>query len=424
MHPSQEITIIIERLGGLGDGVGTWQGMPVFVAHTLPGEQVLAVVESVAKDHARARLHEVLTPCPTRLAAPCAHFGSCGGCALQHLPANTYRDFKRATLVSTLARLGYGTECVTDLIEAGPGARRRAEFTVRVAKGVVGIGFLRPRSHELVDIAACPVSSDAILALLPAFRHCVASLKKPGHVESIAIADLGHGLDVMLSLKERATGGDREKLIAFAGDPRILRFSARSSAGIERLRQNGEVRIRLGAVEVELPIGAFQQATVLGQTAITERVLKHCHGFKRVADIYSGIGTYAFPLVEAGHQVEAYEGSVEMTTTLHNAARRANLENKVSATARDLFRQPLNVSELARFDAVVINPPRNGALPQFQSLAKSGVTRIVVVSCNPATFERDAIPLRDVGYRLLEATPIDQFTWSPHLELVAAFEKS
>ncbi len=318
------------------------------------------------------------------MAAPCRHFGACGGCALQHLAADSYTEFKRAMLLSAVKRLGYPGERVAPLVAVGAGARRRAEFTVRVAKGTVGIGFLRPRSHVLVDIAECPVSAEAVLAPLPTFRACVASLKKPGHVQSIAIADVGDGLDVMLTLAQRATGADREKLVAFAATtPNILRLSAEMPEGIERLHQSRAVRVRLGAAEVELPIGAFQQATALGQQAITERVLAHSAGFTKVADIYSGCGTYSFPLAEAGHRVSAYEGSVEMVTALHNAARQAGLESTVNATTRDLFKNPLNVAELNAFDAIVINPPRNGALPQFHMLAQSHVKRIIVVSCNP-----------------------------------------
>ncbi len=424
LRPHQDIELTIQALGGLGDGIAQVEGVPVFVPHTAPGERVLATILSTGREGCRAVVKARLSPGADSIAPACQHFGQCGGCALQHLRAEAYGAFKRGILLRCVERLGYNTAQVAPLVEARPGARRRADFAISVRKGAVRIGFHAPRSHEIIDLQHCPVTADAILAILPAFRACAESLKKPGNVRGLMVTNTGRGLDLLVQVAVRPSAGDRVKLVAFAQTAPVLRLSLQWGEVQERLAQSDEVTLDFGGVAVELGAGAFLQATALGQAALTERVLAHTEGCGLVADLYCGSGTYSFPLAKAGHRVRAYEGSTESITALRNAARRAGLEGTVEAEVRDLFRHPLPPAELARFDAVVINPPRNGALPQFQALAQSGVKRIVVVSCNPATFERDAQELKRAGYGLLEAVPIDQFTWSPHLELVAAFVNS
>lgn len=425
LHAGTEIELLIASLGGMGDGVAEVRDAVIYVPFACPGDRVLAQINAVEKSYYRATIKEILQPSPIRQIPPCAHFGECGGCALQHINQQTYRNFKRETLRNVMQRLGYDPEKVCNLVAVEQGARRRAEFKVSMHKERVNVGFLARKSTRVIDIAMCPVTDSAITGLLPPLRECIASLKKPGNVKAISITNASKGLDVLLTTAAPLSASDQEKMAAFAQKHRILRLISQNvSRETCRIYEQNEIHAVFGGIPVELPARAFLQATEKGQQVITDFILKHLDGFRSIADIYSGCGTYSFPLVQAGHRVTAYEGDIDMVTAMHNAIHRHGLEHKISAHIRDIFRSPLTAMELKRFDAIVINPPRNGALPQAERLAESGSRRIVMVSCNPATFARDAACLKASGYDLLEAIPIDQFLWSHHLELAAAFSRS
>jgi 23S rRNA (uracil1939-C5)-methyltransferase len=325
--------------------------------------------------------------------------------------------------VQVVRKLGYGDEIVSDLVEVGQGSRRRAEFKVSVNKGEVSIGFFEAKSHKVIDVAMCPVTSDEIVSLLPNLREAIASLKKPGNIKAVNVSQMQNGLDVFITVGANCSANDAEKLVLFAKDNGILRLAQKEEKEEADVLYCSKLPlVAFGGVEVELPVGSFLQATEIGQMAITSIILGALKDHKRVVDLYCGAGTYSLPLVTSGHVVQAYEGSNEMITALHNAIRRSNLDSKISASTRDLFRRPLKQHELKNFDAVVINPPRNGALPQAEEIAKSDVKKVVMVSCNPATFERDAKSLIDGGFLLEGATAIDQFYWNAHLEVVGVFK--
>jgi 23S rRNA (uracil1939-C5)-methyltransferase len=410
--------LTITKLGGMGDGIGTADGKQVFVPYTCPGDKVKVALEAGG----RARLLEVMERGISRQEPPCQHFGQCGGCSLQHIRPSDYNAFKRDILVQVARKLGYGDEMVSPLVEVGQGSRRRAEFKVSVNKGEVGIGFFEAKSHKVIDIAICPVTSDAIVGLLPKLRAVISSLKKPGNVKAVNVSQMQNGLDVFITVGANCSANDAEKLVAFAKGSGILRLAQKEE------KQEADVLycsklplVAFGGVEVELPVGSFLQATQTGQLAITSIILETLKEHKRVVDLYCGAGTYSLPLVMDGHIVQAYEGSNEMITALHNAIRQSNLDSKIAVGTRDLFKRPVKQHELKNFDAVVINPPRNGALPQADEIAKSDVKKVVMVSCNPATFERDTKSLINGGFVLERAAAIDQFYWNAHLEVVGVF---
>ena len=227
---------------------------------------------------------------------------------------------------------------------------------------------------------------------------------------------------------------DKETLIAFAEASPLVRLTIqvqpkRVSRRVPQaedpvtLYDTDQATITFADVEVMLPPGAFLQATRAGQEAITAQVVKHLQHRDMIADLYSGCGTYSFPLIQHANRVSAYEGVSEMAAAMNNACVRHGLDERMQTTVRDLFSDPLSAEELNAFDGVVINPPRNGALPQVKQIGKSKIRQVVMVSCDPSTFKRDASALLAAGYTLTEVTPIDQFTWSHHLEVVAAFHR-
>lgn len=415
----QATELTIRDLGGMGDGIAEHRGQTVFVPYTCAGENVLAEITRAEKGVLRARLLEVVEPSPQRQAPPCPVFTQCGGCTLQQLAPQAYGEFKQQTLKRLLHALGVDESILRPLMTVGAESRRRVEFKLQVNKGAVALGFFAPHSHQLVSISHCPVAVPAINALIAPLTALLESLKKPGVLRSLYLTALDEGVDISLQLGSALHPADKEALITFAKEQPILRIHG----GDALIYDTGRARIRFGEVEVALPAGSFLQASAKGQQAITGAVLKHLVDCHKVADIYSGCGTYSFPLLKTAQAVTAFEGSNEQIAALHNAILRHGLESKMQAHCRDLVKSPLRAEELKPYDGVVINPPRNGALPQVQEIAKSGIRHVLMVSCNPATFQRDAAHLLQHGYTLQMLQGIDQFTWSSHLEVVAAFTR-
>lgn len=433
-HDNPPVKLTIDALGGIGDGLARYEGNTVFVPLTCPGDTVNAILHKAGKDHLRATATEIITPSEHRQLPPCRHFGTCGGCSLQHLNSTTYTRFKQNILAHIITELGVAPSVITPMVEVGEKSRRRAEFKIAVNKGVVSLGFYAPKSHDIIALTECPVSDDRLTALLPPLKNCLQSLKKPGMLKAISVTALDSGLDAIIIVRSPLSDSDREKLVSFAKAHNVARLNehiqthelSHTSPSAEHstcLYDGENSAIALGGVQVLLPVGAFLQATHKGQTAITQLVTEHLAGCERIADLYAGCGTYSFELVKHTASVTAYEGTEDMVQAMHNAIIRNNLEGRMTAYTRDLFTRPLNKEELNRFDGVVINPPRNGALPQIKHLITSAARTIVMVSCNPATFKRDAQCLIKGGYRLTRATAIDQFYWSGHLELVACFQR-
>lgn len=418
--PKEQIELCITRLAGLGDGVGEHDGRPVFVPLTAVGDVVRAAIPPGGQ---RARLVEVMEASPDRQKPPCPHFGLCGGCSLQHLNPAVYEAFKEAIARDAARQSGADEAVVRPLFLSGAASRRRAECKVAVDKGEVTLGFLAARSHDVVAVTECKVVDAAIAAAFPAWREALGRWKKPSRVRAVQFTHADNGLDVLLHVDGRLKPADSEALRAFAAEQGIVRLCIAQEGGEPQAVIAGEPVLRLGDAAVELPVAAFLQATSASQDVMAAEVLAHCAGHERVADLYSGCGTYSLPLAQAGHRVHAYEGGAEAVTALFNAARKHGLQEQLASHTRDLYAAPLTVRELQAYDAVVVNPPRNGALPQAQAIAQSGVATVVMVSCNPATFIRDAKALAEGGYRLVSLLPVDQFTWSHHLELVGAFRR-
>ncbi|MCC7259440.1 MAG: class I SAM-dependent RNA methyltransferase, partial [Alphaproteobacteria bacterium] len=286
MHNGQEITLTITHLGGLGDGVAEMDGQVVFVPFAAPGDRVRAVVEQAGKDFIRARLVEVMEPGPQRQPAACAHFGVCGGCVLQHVTPEAYREFKRGILLHAIRRAGYDPACVKDIVVVGEGARRRAEFGVSVHKGEVTLGFSEARSHRIENVVECPVLHPAILALLPKLRDAIARLRKPGQVRGVFVTETEKGLDLSVTFAVPPAASERDRLTAFAmNDESIVRLCLREAeGGITPVFERSAVEQRCGNTYVEIPPGAVLQATETAVHTITGILLQALEGYRSVAD--------------------------------------------------------------------------------------------------------------------------------------------
>lgn len=401
-------TVTIDHLAHRGDGVGHLNDKPIFVPLTLPGERV-----SIEPKGERARLISVETPSPDRVEPLCPHFGLCGGCALQHMEEGAYRAWKRAQVVAALAARGIDAD-VRPIVASAPGTRRRAVLTAVRAGGRVLLGYHERMANRLVAIETCKVVTPRIVAALPDLNRLASRLApRKGELRLTAL-DTTAGLDVA------AEGADRKASNDF---PALGRLAA--DADFARLSVNGEVVIEIrppaldmGGAAMVPPPGGFVQASAEAEAAMAGAVLEAVTGAKRVADLFAGSGTFALRLAREA-MVHAVESDKSALAALDSAWRQTQGLKTIKQETRDLFRSPLRPDELEGFDAVVFDPPRAGAKEQAAQFAASKVPTIVAVSCNPATLARDLRTLMDGGYALKSVLPVDQFLFSPHIEVVA-----
>jgi 23S rRNA (uracil1939-C5)-methyltransferase len=402
---------VIERLGHRGDGIAVGPEGPLYVPYVLPGETV--EVEPVPEHPDRRHMVRIEVASSERIAPICPHFGACGGCALQHWDASRYRAWKRELVVSALAQAGLDAP-VDDLVDAHGAGRRRAVFHARRGThDVLEVGFAAYRAHHVVPIDRCPVLSPELAGAIEA-AWAIAELLRPARKPlDIQVTASNAGLDVDVRGSGPLSPALVSRLAGLAAAHRLARLTRHG----ELIAQRAAPTLRMGRAQVVLPPGAFLQATAEGEAALARLVASHVGDAGVVADLFAGIGPFALRLAERA-RVSAVDADGAAIAALRQAAAAPGLK-PIETQVRDLFRRPLAAAELARFDAVVFDPPRQGAEGQARTLADSTVPVVVAVSCNPVTFARDVRRLVDGGYRLAAATPIDQFRYSAHVEIVA-----
>ncbi len=410
--------LIIGHVGHLGDGVALSDGHAIYVPYTLPGETVEV---SAAPGHHpdRRQLVQVEEASPERISPFCQHFGTCGGCAIQHWQAEPYRAWKRGLVVESLAQAGI--QCAVDsLVDAHGQGRRRMTLHARMGTHeVLKVGFSAANSHDIVPIDRCPILDPGLSGALDAAWAIAEVLKPSGKPLDIQITATRGGLDVDV----RGSGPLPPSMIATLSRVAESHRLARLTRHGELVLMRAQPAIAVGSATVVLPPGSFLQATRIGEETLAALVLNHCVRAKYIADLFCGVGPFALRLASKS-KVVAYDSDAPSVSALQKAAASTAGLKPIRCEARDLFRRPLVAQELKEFDAVVFDPPRRGALAQAQALAASKVPLVVAVSCNVATFARDARILIDAGYHLEGVTPIDQFRHTPHVELVARFMHS
>ncbi len=412
---SAEVVLVIERVGAQGDGVAAG---PVYVPGVLPGETVRARVEGD-----RGEVLEIIASSDERTTPPCPHFGDCGGCALQHWLADPYLDWKRDLIVQSLARERIETE-ILQPFASPPGSRRRLALHARPGKpDEARLGYKARGSWRLLEIGVCPIAEPRLQAALPVLRRLAAPfLEHPKSAPTLHVTSTSSGLDIDISGVERRSGG-------LSADARLRAAEAAAAMDAARVTLAGEIVyqarlpvVAIGRAIVALPAGGFLQATAEAEAAMAGFVGDALAGAGRVADLFCGVGTFALRLAET-LRVHAADSSPEAVAALASAVGATSGLKQVTTEARDLFRRPMLAQEFKGFDAAVFDPPRAGAPSQAGQIAASKVPVAVAVSCNPATFARDARILVDGGFRLERVLPVDQFLWSPHVELVGVFRR-
>ena len=411
---TEQLTIV--RLGHRGDGVADTGAGPVYVPYALPGETV--TVERMPGHPDRRRLLHVDKPSHERAQPICEHFGVCGGCAMQHWSHAEYLIWKRDLVVEALA-LHDIVAPVDPIVDAHGNGRRRAVLHARRGNGdLLEVGFAAPRAHHIVAIDECPILAPGLAGTIP-LSWAIADVLKPTNKPlDIHVTASDRGLDVDVRGSGPLSTGRLTELAKLADKYGLARITRHGELVLQRI----EPTLKIGRATVPLPPGAFLQATAEGEAALAALVIKHISKAKRVADLFSGIGTFALRLGETA-RVLAVDSEASAIKALERGIKSAPGLKPVEARARDLFRNPMVAMEFKGFDAVVFDPPRQGAERQAHEIASSKVPLVIAVSCEATTFARDARILMAGGYKLAQVTPVDQFRYSHHVELVGRFER-
>jgi 23S rRNA (uracil1939-C5)-methyltransferase len=397
---------LILRIAARGDGVtGDGRHVPL----SAPGDRLLP--------------DGGLVHGPNHADPVCRHVPDCGGCQLQHLTDTAYADYVRDRVAGALVGQGVSAQEIAAPHVSPPGARRRASLRVlRLTKGVQ-IGFSTQGSHRIIDMAACAVLEPRLVALVAPLRALFARMMRRADVGAAEMTLAHEGVDLVLSGLSATSLDESEALLDFAHVHGLARLMLDGEDGPITLWEPDPVTVRFGALSVALPPRAFLQATADGEAALVTEVRASLGEAKMVADLFAGLGTFALCVADdvPGRKVYAAEAARDHLHALQGGGNR--LPGRIFPEHRDLFRRPLTAKELGRFDAVVLDPPRAGAHEQIVEIAAAALSRLVYVSCNPATFARDAKLLCEAGWQLARVKPVGQFRWSTHVELAATFTR-
>ena len=404
----EEITIV--ALDAHGRGVGETGAT---VAGALPGERA-----RVRLAGSRAELIEIATPSAERAKPFCRWFGTCGGCAAQHMSDSLYRQWKRGLVVQALKRARVEAE-VLPLIDAHGAGRRRATFHARFPHGRPdAVGFMQARSHDIVSIEGCPLFAPGMAHGVEAARALAADLRGIGKPLDIGVTATLEGLDVYLRGSGPLELIEAQKIVRTAERLDLARVSNHGAVVLERRPP----RVAFGEALVTLPPGGFLQATEVAEERLTEFAQEALRDAKKVADLFCGAGAFALRLARRS-EVLAADSDAAAIAALERGAAMVQGLRKIVAETRDLFRRPLMAEELSSFDGALFDPPRAGAETQARQFAASALPIVVAISCNATTFARDARLLVEGGFRLETVAPLDQFRFSPHVEIAAVFRR-
>jgi 23S rRNA (uracil1939-C5)-methyltransferase len=407
--------LVIKRIAHRGDGVADTPQGTVYVPYALPGETV--TVEPSPGHPDRRQLVHVDQASPDRVAPISPFFGSCGGCALQHWALPNQQEWKRQHTINALAQVDIKADVASTIDAHGEGRRRIVLHARRRSHDVLEVGFAAARSHQIVAIDHCPILAPAMAGAIEA-AWAIAGAIKSGKPLDIQITASQTGLDIDIRGSGPIGTGESTALAAVAEKCGLARITRHG----ELVTQRAQPTVAMGRANVPLPAGSFLQATAAGEETLAGLVLSCAAKAKSLADLFCGVGPFAVRLAERA-RVTAVDSDADAIAALKKATAGTSGLKPINAEVRDLFRRPLVATELKTFDAVVFDPPRQGAQAQARELAKSTVPVVIAVSCNAETFARDARILIDRGYRLETVTPVEQFRYSAHVEIVARFAR-
>jgi 23S rRNA (uracil1939-C5)-methyltransferase len=413
----------IDDLGGRGDGIVHEDGNLIYVPYSAPGDMV-----DIKLTGAKGRIKHIHQKSQHRVDAICTHFTKCGGCTLQHIKTDYYKTWKEGFINTALSNQGI-SDAVINPIEISPlGSRRRTTLqAVCRSTGDVILGYAEKGSHNLIDVEMCPILMPEIVKFIAPQRAFLAKIMTKKQKMTVQVTCGENGLDVIIEGMGEAGLKLRMDLAEFAVQNDLARVSwldrSLKNTYFETLAERRKPYVTFNGNKVFFPVGSFLQATVEGQNLLTKVMLDGIVGANWVVDLFSGCGTFSIAASRVAN-VHAVENNEEMLTALKNSANLMTGIKQVSTELRDLFLRPLLPHELNEFDVAIIDPPRAGAKQQMQEILNSDIKKLVMVSCNPVTFARDVQNLVTSGFKMGPVTPVDQFLFSPHLEIISVFERS
>lgn len=418
--------VIIEELGPRGDGIFKGERGRIYVERSVPGDSLEIKTRRGSDGVTHGDIVKIISPSEDRAEPPCEYYDVCGGCTLQHLRGDFYKNWKQGLVREALERQNVTVGAFLEPVFIDAASRRRVTFSaLKQRKGII-VGYNKRRSKFINNIERCLVADPEIMNLRPALIELLAPVLQEGRVVDVLIQHVGGVFDVVLTGKVGKKGSPDLSVMQMAADliqtTKVARVSWRADFhdDLEIIVEKEPVRISFGVLDVQLPAASFLQPTLAGEQALVGAVMKLLPKRGHFADLYSGCGTFAGAMLGRG-SVDAFETNGNAIAAMDRAGKRQGL--KLRALKRDLFREPLTMDEVGGYDALVFDPPRGGANKQVANLARSNVKKIIGVSCNPATFARDARVLTEGGYHLDSVQIFDQFTWSHHVEVVGCFSK-
>jgi 23S rRNA (uracil1939-C5)-methyltransferase len=405
--------ITIEKLGSEGDGIGRLDGRPVYVAGALPGELV-----RIAGDPAKPQLLEILDPSKDRRTPPCPYFGRCGGCTFQHASPEFMLDWKQREVAFAFSRAGI-TADINSTIATPAASRRRVIFSAsrNRADGNIDLGFNEHGGATIVNISSCAILLPVLQDQISQLRNLAKTLIRGNEIIQIAVNVCDNGLDTDFHLPEAISETMTASFVRAMAKTPYLRGCINGEVVFEKEKP----QVSFGRATVVLPPRGFLQAVREAESQMAQLVCQHLGGRKRVVDLFSGSGTFSLRLAEHS-KVHAVEMEAAALSAQRAASGLKGLK-PVTLEQRDLFDLPLTAKELKPYDGLCLDPPRAGAEDQVIEIAKTNIRSLAYVSCNPATLARDAAQLIAGGFSLQRVVPIDQFVYSPHIEVVALFNK-
>lgn len=423
--PVLEITADIVGISNLGQGFAlNDSGKKIFIFKTVPGDKVKARITKENSKFIAADLLEVINPSPNRQNPPCQYFSSCGGCQLQHLKPDYYRNFKQKSLADILTRAEINFSNPIDWLFIGENSRRRVNFHV---DGNNFLGFFKEHSKDLVEVERCLILEKAITDLIPNLQTLLSGLPLD-IITQISVTKFDNGVAIIFHLKSYLNKSAIEKLVNFVKANHIISLSYKISDDLTNIYQIHKPQLFFDSITLDVAEEIFLQASWEAQKLIIQEIQNFSRHNKinNIVDLYCGVGTYSFALIadNQNYKISAFEGSAAMVESINYNITRNHLNGQLKANLRDLVKSPLTITDLQNQQLAIVNPPRNGAESQVGILAKAKISNIIYISCNPQAFSKDAKILLQNGYKISKLKGIDQFSYSHHIELLAIFEKS
>ncbi|USG62729.1 class I SAM-dependent RNA methyltransferase [Sneathiella marina] len=414
--------LIIDHIGASGDGIALEEGRTYYVPFAAPGDHLSALQGEARGQGYMAEIHEINKAGPFRVTPRCKHFGTCGGCSLQHLDDGFVADWKRQRIVDCLSMSGISNANILPTISSPAHSRRRVEFVASKRKKGVMIGYHVRRSHQVFDVGDCPLIHRSLFALIKPLRSTLPGLMPRNSSARLMATVTDNGPDILVTAENELSLETRQVLAEFATQNNLSRIAWRQNPKDvpEVISAIKPAKVQLGDIPVTLSPGGFLQATTSGEEALVEIATKALQNCDNVVDLFAGCGSFTFPLSRSS-KVHAVEGDQELVSALQSSANKNILP--ISTETRDLFRRPLFTTELKTYDGLLFDPPRAGAKAQVEEIAESSIGTVVAVSCNPVTFARDISHLVSEGYQLEFIQPVDQFLWSAHVEMGAVLRR-